>query len=105
MVGIEPMLIDESDNAAGCHKTAMALVAVRYVVRMGFACLTAGSCGNYGLALALAARDRDVAAVICIPTCYSTPQIRAIKDVSSDVIRHGETYEDAVAFSRRLAIE
>lgn len=100
------MMIDESDNPARCHKTAMAETAVRHARKLGFAHLTAGSCGNYGLALAFAARDYGLTAVICVPTRYSNPpQIQAIKDAGSDVIYHGETYEDAVAYSHQFAAE
>lgn len=100
------MLIDESDNPAHCHKTTMAVTAARHARKLGFACLTAGSCGNYGLALALAARDSGLTAVVCIPRRYSsTPQIQAIKDAGSYVVRRGDTYEDAVENSRRLATD
>lgn len=98
-----PTLIDESNNAAGCHKISMAVAAVRHARLLGYVGLTAGSCGNYGLALALAARNGGMAATICIPRRYSNPQIEAIGDAGSEVVRHGETYEDAVSRSRRLA--
>ena len=55
--------------------------------------------------MALAARDSGLTAAICVPCRYFSPQIQAIKSAGSDVILHGETYEDAVDYSRRLAAD
>ena len=100
---IQPVLIDESDNAAHCHKNIMANTAVNLAKRIGFSVLTAGSCGNYGLALAVAARETGLATTICIPWRYSSPSIQEIRATGAKVTRHGITYEDAVAHSRQLA--
>ncbi|MBT8228293.1 MAG: pyridoxal-phosphate dependent enzyme [Dactylosporangium sp.] len=104
-VNDQPALIDEGDNAAGCHKTHLAIAAARQARRLGSRCLTVGSCGNHGLALALAAQEHGLAAVICVPVRYASPQIDEIIRTGADVLRYGDTYEDAVAGSRRLAVE
>jgi len=96
-------LIDGSDNPAGCHKTHMIRGLRELLAAESSTSVTAGTCGNYGLALAQAAAEYGCRAVICIPASYSGAQAAAIRATGAVVVFGGETYEDAVAHSTELA--
>jgi threonine synthase len=95
--------IDATDNRAHCHKTHMISGLRPLLAETDPRGVTAGTCGNYGLALALAAHELDCPAVICIPASYDGAQVEAIRATGATVVLHGETYEDAVEHSAFLA--
>jgi threonine synthase len=97
------MMIDASDNAAACHKTHMISGLSDLLAAEPSVAVTAGTCGNYGLALAIAARASGCPAVICVPGSYVGAQILAIRATGADVVLYGNTYEDAVEHSGTLA--
>lgn len=61
------------------------------------------SAGNHAQGVALAARRKDIRAVIVMPV--TTPSIKtgAVAALGGEVILHGDTYDDAYAHARSLA--
>ncbi len=96
-------VLDETGGGRRCHKQRAADAVVLTAAAAGHAQVTAGSCGNYGVALAVAATRLDLAAIIVVPTSYGQADTRRMRDLGAQVIPSGDTYEDAVAASRRLA--
>ena len=60
------------------------------------------SAGNHAQGVALAAQRKDVRAVIVMPNTTPTIKIDAVRALGSDVILHGDTYDDAYAHAREL---
>ncbi len=98
-------LWDETLNAAFCHKITIAGELARLSRNEGATALVAGSCGNFGVALSTAAREHGIPVSICVPAGYDgcSAQVSLMQSLGAVVIRHGRTYEDAVAYSIRLA--
>jgi threonine dehydratase len=65
----------------------------------------AASAGNHAQGVALSARQLGTRAIIVMP--MTTPQVKvaAVKARGGMVILHGDTYDDAYAYARKLEIE
>lgn len=63
------------------------------------------SAGNHGQAVALAAQLRDVPATVVMPESASLAKYQATLGYGASVIRHGATYDDALAHAQALARE
>lgn len=65
----------------------------------------AASAGNHAQGVALAARHLGTRAIIVMPA--TTPQLKvdAVKARGGEVVLHGETYDDAYAYARKLEAE
>jgi len=63
------------------------------------------SAGNHAQGVALAAQRKDVRAVIVMPNTTPTIKIDAVRALGSDVILHGDTYDDAYAHAKELEQE
>jgi threonine dehydratase len=61
------------------------------------------SAGNHAQGVALAARRRDVPAVIVMPVTTPSIKVDAVRALDGKVILHGDTYDDAYAHARSLA--
>ncbi|NNF40127.1 MAG: threonine ammonia-lyase, biosynthetic, partial [Woeseiaceae bacterium] len=61
------------------------------------------SAGNHAQGVALAARRRDVPAVIVMPETTPSIKVDAVRALDGNVILHGDTYDDAYAHARALA--
>jgi len=99
------LVLDETDSGRRCHKQRSADAVVAAAAQAGYTKLTAGSCGNYGLAIAQAAARVGLPATVVVPASFGQADVGSIRDLGARVIRVGETYEDAVSASRRLAAE
>ncbi|MGH3904674.1 MAG: pyridoxal-phosphate dependent enzyme [Pseudonocardiaceae bacterium] len=99
------VLWDETRNAASCHKMTIAVELAHLGTDEGAAALIAGSCGSFGVALSTAAQEHGIPVCICVPVDYDgcSAQVSLMRSLGAEVIRHGRTYEDAVAYSARLA--
>lgn len=62
----------------------------------------AGSAGNHAQGVALAAQLHNTRATIIMPKHAPLTKIIATKNLGADVILHGETFDEAVAYSREL---
>jgi threonine synthase len=101
--GLRLLALDETGRGEACHKQRAADAAVVAAARDGYRRVTAGSCGNYGRAVARAAEAAQLAATIVVPASF-TADTSAISQTGARVLRIGTTYEDAVTASRRLAM-
>ncbi len=65
----------------------------------------AASAGNHAQGVALAASKLDTQAIIVMPK--TTPQVKidAVRALGGEVVLHGDTYDDACAYARQLAIQ
>jgi len=60
------------------------------------------SAGNHAQGVALAAKRRDVSAVIVMPVTTPSIKVDAVRALDSEVVLHGDTYDDAYAHAREL---
>lgn len=97
------LVLDETDGGRRCHKQRAADAVVMAAAQAGYAQVTAGSCGNYGVALAHAAARVRLAATVVVPASFGQPDVRRMRQLGAQVVRASQTYEDAVAASRELA--
>jgi len=93
----------EGGNPSGTQKDRIAFAQVLDAVRRGFDTVTAASCGNYGAALAMASSVAGLRCVVYIPSDYHAKRGAEITAYGAEIVRHGETYEDAVEESRQRA--
>jgi threonine dehydratase len=63
------------------------------------------SAGNHAQGVALAAKKRDVRAVIVMPVTTPSIKIDAVKTLGGEVILHGDTYDDAYARAKQIEAE
>jgi threonine dehydratase len=67
--------------------------------------VTAGSAGNHAQGVAMAARLYNTKAVIVVPEFAPLTKILATRAQGAEVIRHGDTFDAAVAYSQQLQKE
>ena len=60
----------EGDNPTGTQKDRIAFAQVYDALRRGFDTVTLATCGNYGVAMALAAKLAGIKCIIYIPETY-----------------------------------
>ena len=95
----------EGDNPSGTQKDRIAFAQTADALRRGYDTITLATCGNYGVAMALATRIAGIRCVTVIPETYHTKRISEIESLGAEIKRAGATYEDAVAASGDLARE
>lgn len=93
----------EGDNPSGTQKDRIAFAQTTDALRRGYDTLTVATCGNYGVAAALAARIAGMRCVVVIPEGYHTKRIEEISELGAVLHRAGQTYEDAVTYSSEMA--
>lgn len=93
----------EGDNPTGTQKDRIAFAQVLDAVRRGAPGVCFATCGNYGVAMAWAARAPGLRCVAVVPTGYRAPRIDQIASLGAEVVRAGHDYEDAVIAARELA--
>jgi threonine synthase len=89
----------EGNNPTGTQKDRIAFSQCHDALRRGFDTITTGSCGNYGAALALAAKLAGLECIIYIPLNYHTLRIDEMKGYGARVERYKGTYEASVEHS------
>lgn len=67
--------------------------------------VVAASAGNHAQGVALAARFHDIKATIVLPEFAPLTKITATKNFGAEVIMHGKTFDEALAYSRKLQKE
>lgn len=93
----------EGANPSGTQKDRIAFAQVADALRRGFEAVTVATCGNYGAAVAEAARIAGVRAVVFIPGDYHTSRIAEIDAEGAEIRRVPGDYERAVEKSQELA--
>jgi threonine synthase len=89
----------EGGNPTGTQKDRIAFAQAMDALRRGFDTITLATCGNYGVAMALAASFAGLRCRIYIPDNYHTHRIREITDLEAEIIRTPGDYEKAVEVS------
>ncbi len=105
VMGVEVHLKLESRNPSGSQKDRAALANVLYAKREGKEVVTAGTCGNYGAALAYYASKYGLEAYIFIPAGFTGRRVAYMESLGAHVVRVGGHYEDAVEASSKMARE
>ena len=93
----------EGANPSGTQKDRIAFAQVMDAMRRGFDTITVATCGNYGAAVAEAARLAGLRAVILIPADYKTRRVQEMEAEGAMIRRVAGDYERAVEVSQRLA--
>lgn len=95
-------VFDCADAASGCHKQRAANAVVAAAVADGAVRVAVGSCGSYGMALALAARSVGIAVTVALPAAAASRRGHIVAAGAQARVIDG-SYEDAVAASRLYA--
>jgi threonine synthase len=93
----------EGGNPTGTQKDRIAFAQSMDALRRSFDTITIATCGNYGVAVALAASLAGLRCVIHIPQSYHTGRIKEMTDLGAEIIRVPGDYEQAVEVSKNLA--
>jgi threonine synthase len=108
LVGCERLYLKfEGGNPTGTQKDRIALAIVENARSQGAKAVCAASCGNFGAALAWAARIVDIPAHIYIPQGYHVPKdrMKRITDAGAQLHFEPGQYEDLVEFSSKESEE
>ncbi len=95
----------EGGNPTGTQKDRIAFAQAMDALRRGFDTVTVATCGNYGVAVALACRLAGLRCVIHIPESYRTRRINEMTELGAEIVRAGRDYETAVEISREWAAQ
>lgn len=95
----------EGGNPTGTQKDRIAFAQAMDALRRGYDAVTVATCGNYGVATALAARLARLGCKIFIPAGYHTGRSREMEAQGAEIFRPLGDYEAAVEASRRYAEE
>jgi len=103
-VGLRQIFLKfEGGNPSGTQKDRIAFAQAMDAMRRGFDAITVATCGNYGVAVALAASMAGLECFVYIPDGYHTKRIQEILDSRAQIIRIQGDYENAVKASRERA--
>lgn len=93
----------EGDNPTGTQKDRIAFAQVYDALRREFNVVSLGTCGNYGVAVALATNLAGLECKINIPESFHTDRIKEMELLGAEIVRLPGTYEDVVTRSSELA--
>jgi threonine synthase len=93
----------EGGNPTGTQKDRIAFAQARDALRRGFDAITVATCGNYGVAISLAASLAGLRCIIYLPESYHTPRIKEMTDLGAEILRVNGDYETAVEVSKEFA--
>ncbi|QBA63647.1 pyridoxal-phosphate dependent enzyme [Muriicola soli] len=95
----------EGDNPTGTQKDRIAFAQVYDALRRDFDVVSLATCGNYGVAVALAANLAGIHCKIYIPESYHTERVEEMRSLNAEIIRLQGSYEDVVSESSKLAAQ
>lgn len=105
-LGFGPLWLKfEGDSPTGSQKDRIALAQVLDAKARGYSGITVATCGNYGVALAMAAEAAGLSCHIGVPSAFHTKRIVEMTDFGAEVARLPGTYEDVVDVSRGWATQ
>ncbi len=105
-VGMRQLFLKfEGSNPTGTQKDRIAFAQAMDAMRRGFEAITVATCGNYGVAVATAAKLAGLRCFIFIPESYHTRRIDEMRTLQADILRVGGDYEAAVEKSSAYAEE
>lgn len=95
----------EGGNPTGTQKDRIAFAQCRDAIRRGFEVLALATCGNYGVACALAAKYAGLECRIFIPANYHSKRVEEMESLGAVIARIDGDYETTVAAAQKLAAE
>ncbi len=95
----------EGDNPTGTQKDRIAFAHVEEALVQDQQTVSLATCGNYGVAVALAAHLGGLDCEIYVPENYHTHRLAEMEALGARIHRPPGTYEDTVAYSNRIAEE
>ena len=95
----------EGGNPTGTQKDRVAFAQAMDALRRQFDTITLATCGNFGVAQALAASLAGIRCVIFIPGTYHTRRIQEMEQLGAEIVRVPGDYEGAVNISSQRALE
>jgi len=93
----------EGGNPTGTHKDRIAFAQCRDALRRGFDAICLATCGNYGMACALAAKYAGLNCHIFMPEQYHSKRVDDMKKQGAIVHATKGDYEQAVMASQEMA--
>lgn len=93
----------EGDNPTGTQKDRIAFAQLYDALRREYEVVSLATCGNYGVAMALASNLAGVSCKIYIPESYHTDRVVEMEQLNAEIIRLPGSYEDVVKRSSELA--
>ena len=95
----------EGSNPSGTQKDRIAFAQAMDALRRGYDTIAVATCGNYGVAIALAAGFAGLRSRIYIPANYHAGRIKEMLDFAAEIIRVPGDYEKAVEESSADALK
>ncbi len=89
----------EGDNPTGTQKDRIAFAQVHDALRREYDTIALATCGNYGVAVSLAANLAGLRCMVYIPEDYHTDRITEMKERGAIIVRLPGSYEDVVSAS------
>jgi threonine synthase len=103
-IGLRQLYVKfEGSNPTGTQKDRIAFAQAMDALRRGYDTITAATCGNFGLAVAMAARTVGLRPVLFIPESYHARRVEDMARYGAEIVRASGDYEAAVAASRERA--
>ncbi len=95
----------EGGNPSGTQKDRIAFAQVEDALRRGYDTICFATCGNYGAAVAFAAKLAGIRCIIFIPETYHSLREEEMTRLGGEILRKGRDYEETVDISSRFARE
>lgn len=95
----------EGGNPSGTQKDRIAFAQVEDALRRGYDTICTATCGNYGVAVAFAARLAGLKCSIYIPATYHSSREKEMTALGAVIIREGTDYEESVSLSSQFALD
>ncbi|WP_116105593.1 pyridoxal-phosphate dependent enzyme [Lewinella sp. IMCC34191] len=93
----------EGDNPTGTQKDRIAFAHVEEALANGHERVVLATCGNYGVAVALAASLAGLRCEIFLPASYHSKRLGEMEQLGANLHRPEGTYEDTVRISSEWA--
>jgi len=104
MIGFRQLYLKfEGGNPTGTQKDRIAFAQSMDALRRGFDTVTMATCGNYGVAMALATSLAGLTCHIFIPVTFQTKRKIEMEELGSKIIPFTGDYENAVIQSQDYA--
>jgi threonine synthase len=95
----------EGGNPSGTQKDRIAFAQAMDALRRGFDTVAVATCGNYGVAVAMACSLSGLRSLIFIPETYHTRRISEMASLGAEIQKVPGDYEAAVEAARHFARE
>lgn len=99
-VGLRQIFLKfDGGNPTGTQKDRIAFAQAQDAIRRGFDTISVATCGNYGVAISLAASMAGLRCIVYIPETYHTKRSQEIEKFGAEIRRVPGDYENAVKIS------